>query len=218
MKRSITTRAGTAFLAVALLSGCATEPPGTGVFLLLDTSGTYAGELERARSVINYILGTLDPGDSFGVARIDGGSFSEKDILVRVTFDERPSVANDQKRAFMQTAGAFVDTVRTASHTDITGGVLQAVEWLNEVDPGRKTVLIFSDMEEDLPEGFIRDFPMELTGVRVIALNVTKLTPDNVDPRVYTGRLDQWRERVESGGGEFAVVNDLERLDVALDL
>lgn len=218
MKRSMTTRVGGGLLAAALLSGCATEPPGTGVFLLLDTSGTYAGELERARSVINYILGTLDPGDSFGVARIDGGSFSEKDILVRVTFDERPSVANDQKRAFMQTAGAFVDTVRTASHTDITGGVLQAVEWLNEVDPGRKTVLIFSDMEEDLPEGFIRDFPMELTGVRVIALNVTKLTPDNVDPRVYTGRLEQWRERIESGGGEFAVVNDLERLEVALDL
>lgn len=210
-----------AFTAVALaaLTGCSgMTPPGTGVFLLLDTSGTYAGELERARSVINYLLGTLDPGDSFGVARIDGGSFSEKDILMRVTFDERPSVANDEKRIFMETASAFADTVSAASHTDITGGVLQAVEWLNEVRPGRKTVLIFSDMEEDLPDGFIRDFPIELEGVRVIALNVTKLRPDNVDPRVYTGRLDQWRQRVEAGGGEFAVINDLERLDAALEL
>jgi hypothetical protein len=204
--------------AAALLSGCSTTPPGTGVFLLLDTSGTYAGELERARSVINYLLGTLDPGDSFGVARIDGGSFSEKDILMRVTFDERPSVANDQKRLFMENAGAFTDTVSSASHTDITGGVLQAVEWLNEVGPGRKTVLIFSDMEEDLPDGFIRDFPIELDGVRVIALNVTKLRPDNVDPRVYMTRLEAWRQRVESGGGEWAVINDLERLSVALDL
>jgi hypothetical protein len=168
--------------------------------------------------VINYLLGTLDPGDSFGVARIDGGSFSEKDILMRVTFDERPSVANDQKRLFMENAGAFTDTVSSASHTDITGGVLQAVEWLNEVGPGRKTVLIFSDMEEDLPDGFIRDFPIELDGVRVIALNVTKLRPDNVDPRVYMTRLEAWRQRVESGGGEWAVINDLERLSVALDL
>lgn len=216
--RTTTVRAGGALLVAALLAGCSSTAPGTGVYLLLDTSGTYAQELDRARSVINYLLGTLDPGDSFAVARIDAGSFSEKDILMRMTFDERPSVANDEKRLFMEKVGAFTDTVSSASHTDITGGVLQAVEWLNEVGPGSKTVLIFSDMEEDLPEGFIRDFPMDLTGVRVIALNVTKLRPDNVDPRVYTARLEQWRERVESGGGEFAVINDMERLDRALDL
>jgi hypothetical protein len=213
-----TRRSWAALAAVALLSGCATEAPGTGVFLLIDTSGTYSGELARAQTVTNYLLGTLDPGDSFGVARIDAGSFSEKDILVRTTFDERPSVANDQKRQFMQTISAFADTVSSASHTDITGGVLQAVEWLNEVNPGRKTVLIFSDMEEDLPEGHIRDFPMELRGVRVIALNVTKLRQDNVDPREYMGRLEAWRDRVVSGGGEWTVINDLERLDVALEL
>lgn len=204
--------------AAVLISGCTVTPPGTGVFLLLDTSGTYTGELTQARTVINYLLGTLDPGDSFGIGRIDGGSFSEKDILLRLTFDERPSVANDQKRAAMQVAAQFADTVQMASHTDITGGVLQAVEWLNEVGPGHKTVLIFSDMEEDLPEGFIRDFPMDLEGVRVIALNVTKLQPDNVDPREYQGRLDVWRERVESGGGEWAVINDMERLAIALEL
>jgi hypothetical protein len=207
-------------LAVGLVTwGCGEAPPqGTGVFLLLDTSGTYAGEIGQARSVINYLLGTLDPGDSFGVARIDAGSFSEKDILLRMTFDERPSVANDQKRHFMETVASFADTVRAASHTDITGGLLQAVEWLNEVGTGVKTVLIFSDMEEDLPDGFIRDFPIELAGVRVIALNVTKLQPDNVDPREYTGRLDDWRQRVESGGGEWAVINDMERLALELEL
>lgn len=209
----------TLVLATALLlGGCSTTPPGTGVFLLLDTSGTYSGELEQARSVINYLLGTLDPGDSFGVARIDAGSFSEKDILMRATFDARPSVANDEKRLFMERVGAFTDTVSSAAHTDITGGVLQAVEWLNEVNPGRKVVLIFSDMEEDLPEGFIRDFPMELDDVQIVALNVTKLRPDNVDPRGYAARLEAWRERVESGGGEFVVINDLQRLDLALEL
>jgi hypothetical protein len=217
MKRQIA-RVPILLAAVALTSGCDATPPGSGVFLLLDTSGTYAGELGEARTVINYLLGTLDPGDSFGVARIDGGSFSEKDILLRMTFDERPSVANDQKRAFMQTVAAFADTVQAASHTDITGGVLQAVEWLNEVGPGRKTVLIFSDMEEDLQEGYIRDFPIDMTGVRVIALNVTKLQPDNVDPRLYTERLDDWRQRVESGGGEWAVINDMERLALELEL
>jgi hypothetical protein len=205
-------------LVASLVSGCTPTPAGTGVFLLLDTSGTYSGELSRAETVINYLLGTLDPGDSFGVARIDAGSFSEKDILFRTTFDERPSVANDQKRRLMETAAQFADTVQSASHTDITGGVLQAVEWLNEVGPGRRTILIFSDMEEDLPEGYVRDFPIELAGVEVIAVNVTKLRPDNVDPRVYMARLDEWRRRVEAGGGSWTVVNDLERLAAELEL
>jgi len=211
-------RVASVIVAALVLGGCAVPPSGNGVFLLVDTSGTYAGELGRAQTVINYLLGTLDPGDSFGVARIDGGSFSEKDILVRMTFDGRPSVANDQKRQFLETVQTFADTVQTASHTDITGGVLQAVEWLNEVGPGVKTVLIFSDMEEDLPDGHIRDFPIELEGVRVIALNVTKLRADNVDPREYAARLSAWQARVEDGGGSWAVVNDLERLDLALEL
>ena len=209
----------TALLFALIMMGCEPPPPpGTGVFLLLDTSGTYANELSKAQLVSNYLLGVLNPGDSFGVARIDGGSFSEKDILVRMTFDERPTMANTQKRQFKAAVDHFTDTVTTASYTDITGGLLQAVEWLNEVGPGRKTVLIFSDMAEDLPENFVRDFPIELDDVRVIALNVTKLNEDNVDPREYLDRLDAWRLRVESGGGQWAVVNDLERLNLALGL
>ena len=198
------------------LSGCTQGPVGDGVFLLLDTSGTYSEEVERARTVVGYLLGTLDPGDSFGVGRIDGGSFSEKDILARTTFDRRPSVANDQKRQLMESMGQFASTVQAAYHTDITGGMLQAVEWLNEVGPRTKTVLIFSDMEEDLPENYVRDFPIDLTGVRVIAINVIKLNRDNVDPRLYLGRLEAWKARVEAGGGRWEVINDLERLDAAL--
>jgi hypothetical protein len=207
-----------AVIALLLLTGCGPTATGSGVFLLIDTSGTYAGELGRAQTVINYLLGSLDPGDSFGVARIDGGSFSEKDIVIRQTFDARPSVANDQKRLFLETVTNFAGDLRPSAHTDITGGVLQAVEWLNEVGPAEKTVLIFSDMEEDLPEGHIRDFPIALDGVRVIALNVTKLQSDNVDPREYVARLDQWRQRVEAGGGQWVVINDMERLDLALEL
>jgi hypothetical protein len=209
---------GAAVIALLLLSGCTPPATGRGVFLLIDTSGTYAGEVSRAQTVINYMLGTLDPGDSFGVARIDGGSFSEKDIVIRTTFDERPSVANDQKRRFLETVTDFTASMQPAAHTDITGGVLQAVEWLNEVGPATRTVLIFSDLEEDLPDGAIRDFPIELDGVRVIALNVTKLRADNIDPREYMNRLEAWRERVESGGGEWAVINDMERLELALQL
>ena len=72
----------------------------------------------------------------FAVARIDTGSFSEKDIVAKVTFDDRPSMANQQKREFQKRVDDFVRTVKPASYTDITGGILQATEYLNEKDPG----------------------------------------------------------------------------------
>ena len=123
------------------------------MYLLLDTSGTYRGELRKAEDVILYTLSRLEPADSFAVARIDTGSFSEKDIIAKATFDERPSTANQQKRAFAQKVQDFVARENASQYTDITGGLLQAVEFLNEKGTGRKTILIFSDLEQDLEQG-----------------------------------------------------------------
>jgi hypothetical protein len=107
----------------------------------------------------------------------------------------------------------FVQKARPAQHTDITGGVLQAIEYLNEKNTGIKDVLIYSDLEEDLPKGYIRDIPLQLGGFSVTALNVTKLRADNVDPRKYLTRLEDWQTRVEEGGGRWNVINDMDRLE-----
>ena len=58
-----------------------------GVYMLIDTSGTYTGELNKAEAIINFVLAKLNPGDSFAVASINTGSFTEKDIIDKVTFD-----------------------------------------------------------------------------------------------------------------------------------
>ena len=196
------------------VAGCSEPAPqGRGVYMLMDTSGTYTDELQKAQQIINAILAKLDPGDSFAVARIDTGSFSERDIVARITFDDRPSMTNQQKRRFRETIDKFVKEVKPASYTDITGGLLQAIEYLNEKNPGTKTILIFSDLKEDLKKGYIRDIPLTMDGYRVVALNVTKLRSDNVDPREYMTRLEDWQHRVESGGGEWQVINDLDRLE-----
>ena len=89
---------------------------------------------------------------------------------------------------------------------------LQAAEYLNEKAPGRKTILIFSDLKEDLQEGYLRDIPLTVDGFEVIAINVTKLRSDNVDPREYMNRLETWQNRVESGGGSWRGINDLDPL------
>ena len=194
--------------------GCTQQSNHTkGVYMLLDTSGTYAVELNKARSIINYLLGTLQPGDTMAVGRIDTGSFSEKDIVAKVTFDARPSMANNQKRVFQTKVKTFVKGVRQSSYTDISGGMLQAIEYLNESGSGNKYILIFSDLKEELAKGYIRDVPFELSGFHVIALNVTKLRTDNQDPKRYLARVEKWREKTENGGGTWRVINDLERLD-----
>jgi len=194
-------------------SGTTKTGSGRGVYLLLDTSGTYTAELKKAQQIINYLLGTLGPGDSLVVARIDSGSFSEKDIVAKVTFDSRPSVSNEQKKRFAQTVDKFVKSVRGSKYTDISGGLLQAIEYLNEVDTAEKHVLIYSDLKEELPKGFVRNMNFTLDGFKVRALNVTKLRSDNVNPQEYLDRLEEWQARVKHGGGEWIVVNDMERED-----
>jgi hypothetical protein len=212
--------ARTALLAALVATGLAAcGPPAarnTGVYLLLDTSGTYKEELDKAEQIINYTLSQLDALDSFAVARIDTGSFSEKDIVAKVTLDDRPSTANVQKREFSQEVAGFLDSVDSSQYTDITGGLLQAAEFLNEKEPGRKTILIFSDLQEDLADGYVRDIVVPLAGFEVVALNVTKLRSDNVDPREYLARLEAWRQRVEAEGGTWRVINDLDRLEGVL--
>lgn len=205
----------TAALVALTLSGCDNEPPNRslGVYMLLDTSGTYTEEISKAQQIINFTLSRLDPGDSFAIARIDTASFSEKDIVAKVTFDDRPSAANGQKRQFQQEVNTFVNEVDPAAYTDISGGLLQALEYLTEKDPGRKTIFIFSDLKEDLQAGYVRDFAMTFTDVDVVALNVTKLRSDNRDPREYMDRLTAWQQRVEQSGGSWRVINDLDRLE-----
>jgi len=184
-----------------------------GVYLLLDTSGTYTQELNKARQIINYLLAKLESGDTFVVARIDSGSFSEKDIVAKISLGSRPSEANRQKRLFSAQVEKFVKEVESSAYTDISGGLLQAIEYLNESGVGHKHILIFSDLKEDLPKNYVRDFDLTLDGFTVRALNVTKLRSDNINPQDYLERVSEWQRRIVQGGGTWGVVNDLDRPD-----
>src|SRR5436189_121124 len=67
---------------------------------------------------------------------------------------------------------------------------------------------------QEADKATIRNFPISLKNIRIIAVNVVKLKTDNIDPRRYLGRLEAWQKRVEgAGASEWRVINDLERLD-----
>ena len=117
------------------------------------------------------------------------------------------------EKSRLESIEEFSNTAKSAPYTDITGGLLQAIEFLNEKQPGRKTIFIFSDMQQDLEDGYVRDIPLQLDGFDVVALNVTKLRSDNVDPREYISRLSDWETQVTESGGTWRVVNDLDDLN-----
>ena len=207
-----------ALASAAVVAGCGPKTNhNQAVFFLVDTSGTYAKEVGKAQLVINYLLGTLNPGDSLAVGRVKSRSFTEKDIVAKVSLHNDPLQANSQKRLFSEQIADFTKGAKGgggSKYTDITGGMMQAAEYLTETGAGRKTIIIFSDMQEELDYKTKRDFPIKLNGIRVIALNVTKLDTDNTDPRRYVGRLEWWEQRAKAAGAsEWRVVNDMEHLE-----
>jgi hypothetical protein len=210
-------RALLAVVAVLVLTACGPKTNHSeAVYVLVDTSGTYSKEVRKAQLVINYLLGSLEPGDFLAVGRVKSRSFTEKDMVAKVSLNKDPLQANGQKRAFSEQIAAFTKEAKGtgSKYTDITGGVMQAAEFLQETGAGKKTIIIFSDMQEELDQKTMRDFPIRLDGIRMIALNVTKLETDNIDPRRYVSRLDWWEERAKAAGAtEWRVVNDMEHLE-----
>jgi len=183
------------------------------VYVLLDVSGSYNQKLDAANPVINYLLGTLVSGDSLTVASIDSASFTEKDIVDKVTFDDRPSVANEQKRVFRTRLDEFYQNRKPSTRTDVSGAMLQAAHDLDESGAGHRYILVFSDLEQDLPKGYVRDSKLPLQGADVVAMDVTKLRADNVNPQNYLDRVSHWQQVVTQDGGKWQVVNDMDHLD-----
>ena len=204
-----------AFATLLLLAAGCTDSArhARAVYVLLDVSESYNTKLDTANAALNYLLGTLVSGDSLTVASIDSASFTEKDIVTKVKFDDRPSVANEQKRALRVQLDGFFKDRKPSTRTDVSGAMLQAAQDLNESGAGHRYILLFSDLEQDLPKGYKRDFHLPLDGAEVIAVDVTKLHSDNVNPQNYLDRLDHWKAVVDDNGGKWEVVNDMDRLD-----
>jgi len=204
-------------LGVLAQNGCSEPREKKAVYVLVDTSGTYSKQFEKVQIVMRYLLGSLAPGESLALARIDSESFNEKDIIARMSFDLRPSMANAQKRAFIESVDKFGKNIQSSKYTDITGGILQAIEYLNETQATHRTILIFSDLKEEIKKGQVRNFPISFNGISVVAINVTKLKSDNVDPRKYQNRVDEWAKRVEQGGGNWKLINDMNHLSQIIE-
>jgi len=206
-----------ALLAVSCSSGAQYAQA---VVALVDVSGTYADQKPQVVEVIRRgLLPKMAPGDSLIVIRIDSESYKKDNVEATVKLDVRPSKANAEKLAFAQKLDEFARRPGHAGHTDIRGAMMLGAEYLRETGAGKRTMVVFSDMQEDLPRGVKRDMaPDELKGVRVLAMNVKRLAADNADPTVYRQRLSGWEKQVtQHGARDFKVVLEPEKLTELLD-
>jgi hypothetical protein len=185
------------------------------VAVLIDVSGTYADQKpEVARIVKRELLPNLLPGDTIAILRIDSASYEKENLEALVTLDRRPSRANAQKLALAKQIDAFAARDDRSEFTDIRGAMMLAAEYLRETGARSRAILLFSDMQADLPPGAKRTFSeREFDGVRVIALNVKKLEPDNANPDEFRSRLARWEEDVtHAGAGGWQTFLDTAKL------
>jgi len=185
------------------------------VSVLIDVSGTYADQkAETIKLIKGEILPHMLPGDTLLVVRIDSESYDRGNVEALVTLDRRPSHANAQKLALARKLDAFAARHESSKHTDIPGAIMLASEYLQEIAAGSSTILLFSDLQEDLPRGTVRTLRADdLANTHVAAMNIKRLRGDTLDPDVFRGRLAAWEQRVKNAGAvEWRTFMDASRL------
>jgi hypothetical protein len=214
-----TTIAIALIISTVLLGACDSRRYDQAIAVLIDVSGTYADHKSETVDVIKReILPNMVPGDTLLVIRIDSESYERGNVETLLTLDRRPSHANAQKLAAAHKLNNFALQTGSSKHTDIPGALMLAAEYLSEIKAGSSTILIFSDMQEDLPPGFRRELEdNELENVHVVAMNVKRLDRDTADPGKFRKRLATWEKRVVSAGAaEWRTLMDTTKLPTYL--
>jgi hypothetical protein len=198
-------------LAAGVLAGCADRTSQVrAVFLLIGPGAPAAESQASVRAVTHALLGHLSPGDYFAVGRADAPHFGPQNIVARVRLSRRPTVANGQKRLLRHQIDRLLDAPG-GPRGDLTGGLLTAVEFLKNSAAPRRVILIAADLGAAGAGAEGGDFPIQVEGCRVLALDGAPPTaaPDDDPP---DDPLGFWRRRIVSGGGSWHPFSDPQQL------
>ena len=213
-------RAAALLLLTALLASCAGgRRYNQAICALIDVSGTYADEKAEVGAILKRdVLPAMLPGDTLLVIRIDSASYEKDNIEALVTLDARPSRANAQELALARRLDDFAAQAAKSEYTDILGAMLLGSEYLREIEADSRVMLVFSDLEQDLPAGARRQIDAgEFDGIQVVAMNVKRLDSDNADPEAFRSRLASWEGQMIGGGAAgWRTIMDATQLPVHL--
>lgn len=169
---------------------------------LIDISGTYSAEKKGVVNIVKAgILPKMIPGDSLFFVKIDSNSYSEENLVTKLTLDYRPTKANNQKLILSKKLDKFGKGKAKSRMTDISGAMMLCSDYLKATRSGTQVIFIFSDMREELPAGVVRKFADdEFAGIDIAAMNVIKLKKDSANPEVYRKRMRKWDQLFTSSG------------------
>ena len=182
---------------------------------LIDVSGTYASEKDTVVNTIKAgIVPEMIPGDSLFFVMIDSNSYSEDNLVTKMTLDYRPTKANSQKLAVAARLDDFGKGRARSRMTDISGALMLCSDYLKSTQSGTQVMFVFSDMNEELPKGVVRNFAAdEFDGIDIVAMNIIKLKKDSTNPEVYRTRLQEWEQRtLDSGARSWKTLVDATKI------
>jgi hypothetical protein len=187
---------------------------------LVDISGTYSAEKKGVVNIVKAgILPEMIPGDTLFFVKIDSNSYSEENLVTKLTLDYRPTQANSQKLSLSKTLDKFGKGKAKSRMTDISGAMMLCTDYLKATQSGTQLMFIFSDMKEELPSGVVRKFADdEFEGIDIAAMNVIKLNKDSQNPEIYRKRLKKWNKRIiSSGASSWTTLLDATKIQEFID-
>ncbi|MDH5325624.1 MAG: hypothetical protein OEZ68_04985 [Gammaproteobacteria bacterium] len=204
-----------------LITGCSDNKAyETSICALADISGTYAKEKKSMVKIIKAgLLPKMVPGDGIFLVAIDSNSYTQKNLVTKMTLDYRPTEVQKQKLAFSEKLEKFAKDTMRSKHTDISGAMMLCSDYLKDTKSGTQLIFIFSDMKEELPSGVRRKFKdNEFSGIHIAAMNVIKLNKDSADPERYRSRMEKWKKKLDDAGAKsWSNIIDANKLSDYID-
>ena len=201
-------------LTLFIVSACgAIQSKSRAVFVLVDASGSYAKTMTDSMATSKLMVAKLNPNDSIAVAQISSCSFSDEGVVVNETLPGTPSRASFAKQAIFGALDTYGSNFQASNYTDIRGALRYASGELEMSGKSSRYIIVFSDLIEDVAANCdTSDLSLDLSGITVVATNVTKSAADSADPDRYDARLDAWETAVEEAGGTWQIAPSRDQL------
>lgn len=183
--------------------------------LLIDITGSFNKWRPAAVDAGRRVIAGLRAGDCLVVRTIGSRSFDDAALpVVRLPISNRPIDPAMQRRVAQLKAQAMtrLEAVRhmpPAGFTDIWGAVLAAGETLAAVQVGDRSLLIYSDLEDNVGLK-ANSVPLRLDGVRVTAAFI----PRQGDPAAFRRRIGRWATAFQEAGAASVFLYDTNLLAV----
>lgn len=194
------------------LGSCEAGIPTREIYVLLDISGSYFPRLLQNTRDFKALVMPLSAGDNFVLAYIQSCSFTDTARILEVQMATRQAERHAQILQITDFVENKLRLLDSTSHTDITGAIILATDYLKPSLSKRKSIIVLSDMLEALPPNCPRPFGFDRSSLdrfTIIIANVGKSQADNEDISRYFSRINMWSDKLKAAGADVFVVNTI---------